>query len=175
MSSLLRLNKITWRSTRSMSSRIHIDNALTPSNSLMPSDKKQNYQRFLYTTPASQDQKKVDKPIYEVKFKPEMDVKKTFKEFYSLYGPLFLVCHIGIALINLGFFSAIVYLAIDITPYIPNFVINSMGEQMASVTASGGKFVLAYALHKTTLPLRLLASLGLTKYLAPRLKWAKRN
>lgn len=110
---------------------------------------------------------------YVVRFK-NLDIKKTFKQFYSLYGPLFVVCHIGVSLISLGSFSALVWLTVDPVQYVPDFIIMNIGQSSRSWAAEGSKFVIAYGLHKFMLPFRIAASIYLTKYLAPRIKFFKR-
>lgn len=102
---------------------------------------------------------------YTIKFK-ELDVKKIFKQFYSLYGPLFVASHIGVSLCSLGFFCSLVYLAIDITELIPSFMIEMMGKRAAGMTGVGSKFVAAYAVHKVLLPVRLFAAIWLTRMLS---------
>lgn len=110
---------------------------------------------------------------YVVRFK-NLDIKKTFKQFYSLYGPLFVVCHIGVSLISLGSFSALVWLSVDPVQYVPEFIIMKIGENSTSWAAGGSKFVIAYGLHKFMLPFRIAGSIYLTRYLAPRVKFFKR-
>lgn len=108
---------------------------------------------------------------YTVRFSKNnyLDVKDAFKKFYSLYGPLFIVCHIGVSLASLGTFSALVWLTVDPIRYIPDGIIMQLGERAASFTNEGGKFVIAYGLHKIILPLRLVGSIYATRYLAPKI------
>lgn len=110
---------------------------------------------------------------YVVKFK-NIDVKKIFKQFYSLYGPLFVVCHIGVSLTSLGFWSGLVWLVVDPMQYMPESIIVRVGEKAASYTNDGGKFVIAYGIHKISLPFRLAASIYLTRFLAPKIKFFKK-
>lgn len=133
--------------------------------------------RFLQTKPPNSDDNKDKKqddqyrdPIkYTIKFK-ELDVKKVIKEFYSFYGPLFIVCHIGVSLASLGFFCSLVWLTVDPIKYIPEQLLSLIGKTMASMTEGGSKFIIAYAIHKIILPLRLGGTILLTRYLAPKLK-----
>uniref|UniRef100_A0A6G1SNG8 Protein FAM210B n=1 Tax=Aceria tosichella TaxID=561515 RepID=A0A6G1SNG8_9ACAR len=113
---------------------------------------------------------KKDDINYVIQFKRGLDVKKVFKEFYSLYGPLFVVCHIGIGLISLGFFCSLTWFAIDLTQMVPDFVVARIGESMASMTGTGGKFVVAYAIHKLILPVRLGAAIYVTRLLSRVIK-----
>lgn len=126
-----------------------------------------NVQTVRYTQTKG-DQPQESKPsndIPEVKFKT-YDVKKIFKEFYSLYGPLFIVCHIGVSLTSLGLFSTIVWFNIDPMHYAPNWLAGAIGETALRLTGSGGKFVIAYAIHKLILPVRLATAIYLTQRLS---------
>lgn len=102
---------------------------------------------------------------YEIKFK-NLDVKKIFKDFYSLYGPLFIACHIGISLVSLGFFYGLVYTTVDVTAILPSYFVEKIGHKIASATGAGGQFVVAYAAHKVMLPIRLLLAIGLTRFIS---------
>lgn len=122
--------------------------------------------------------KEESKPqIYRLNmFSKDMDFKKLFKDLYSLYGPLFIVCHLSIGLCSLGFFSALAYSSIDLS-----FILNSpkilslLGETGRSITENSGKFIIAYAVHKVILPMRVIGAVGLTKYLAPKIKWPRKT
>lgn len=106
---------------------------------------------------------------YTIKFK-EINVKKVIKEFYSFYGPLFVVCHIGVSLASLGFFCSLVWITVDPLHYIPEQLLAAIGRTMANMTEGGSKFIIGYAIHKLILPFRLGGSILLTRYLAPKLK-----
>lgn len=121
--------------------------------------------------PPSSDKK--DDINYVIKFKQGLDVKKVFKEFYSLYGPLFVVCHVSIGLISLGFFCSLTWFAIDLTKIVPDFVVARIGESMTTMTGTGGKFVVAYAIHKLLLPVRLGAAIYITRSLSRIIKRRK--
>lgn len=111
---------------------------------------------------------------YVVSFKNQ-DIKLIFKKFYSLYGPLFVVCHIGISLISVGFFSALVWMVVDPVQYIPEMFLLRIGEKAASMTSGGGKFVIAYGIHKVLLPIRLIGSIYLTRLLAPKVQFLRKK
>lgn len=121
------------------------------------------------------EEEKKDNIEYVIKFKQGVDVKKMLKEFYSLYGPLFVVCYIGVGLASLGFFCSLTYLAIDLNALIPDFVYSLIGETMTNMTGTGGKFVVAYALHKVLLPVRLGAVIYLTRSLSRFIKSKKKT
>ena len=95
-----------------------------------------------------------------------LDIKKTVKQFYSLYGPLFIACHIGVSLMSLGFFCTLVWLTVDLTQFLPATIVHKIGDKTAAMGESGGKFVLAYAVHKVILPLRLAGAILLTRTLS---------
>lgn len=130
------------------------------------------------SSPKSDEKKTNLDDKYIIKFKKGYDVKEIFKRFYSLYGPLFVACHIGVSLASLGTFVAIIWPMVDPLAYLPNAVILAMGNYATSATQGGGKFVVAYALHKLILPIRLSLAIWLTQRLAPRIKlkrWWKAN
>lgn len=102
-------------------------------------------------------------------------MKKAFKEASLNYGPLFIVCHIGISLISVGTFCSFVWLVADPVPYLPESFTRVVGEKMMQMTGEGGKFVIAYAMHKVLFPLRLFVSVGLTKLLSPRVKLLRKK
>lgn len=130
------------------------------------------------SSPPSDDNKKKSSldDRYIIKFKEGYNVKEIFKKFYSLYGPLFVVCHISVSLASLGTFMAIVWPMVDPIAYLPDALVEMMGKVISSATQGGGKFVVAYAIHKLILPVRLGLAIWLTKRLAPRINlkgWLK--
>jgi hypothetical protein len=141
---------------------------LSPSTSNKQSPTTPSINSTNHNAPTGTDNKK-DDIKYVIKFK-ELDVKKVFKEFYSLYGPLFVVCHIGIGLLSLGFFCSLTWFAIDLTQVVPDFIVERIGENVAYMTGTGGKFVVAYAIHKIILPVRLGAAIFMTRSLSKFIK-----
>lgn len=127
--------------------------------------------RFNSTAPKSN--KDEEPKEYTIKFTRGFDVKKEFKQLYSLYGPVFIGCHIGVSLISLGFFSSLVWLSVDLEKILPTSVIDMAGKQVVSMTGSGGKFVIAYAIHKVILPIRLGIAVMVTRYLSLKIKKIK--
>lgn len=111
-----------------------------------------------------------------VKFK-QKDFAEKVRQFYSLYGPLFVICHIAVSLTSIGFFYSIVYLTVDPMKYLPESLITMIGTQMRYVAGESSKFVLAYAIHKLILPFRLGGSIYLTQRLSKRVKfpWLNRS
>lgn len=109
---------------------------------------------------------------YTVKFKKE-DMMAEFRKFYKIYGPLFIVCHIGVSLVSLGSFCTLVWLTVDLSKLVPEFMTARLGTTMMNMTGEGGKFVLAYAVHKMLLPFRIGFSFFLTKLLAPKVSKLK--
>lgn len=120
---------------------------------------------------------KVDdkKDEYVIKFKKGTDVKQIFKDLYSLYGPVFVACHIAISLTSLGFFCMLVYFSIDLTQYVPEYVAGLIGEKMTTLTGTGGKFVVAYAVHKILLPIRLTAAIYVTRTVSNFIRKRKKS
>lgn len=121
------------------------------------------------------DHEKVDNIKYQITFKKPTDVKKLIKDFYSLYGPLFIACYISVSLLSLGFFCTVVWIMVDPIQYMPEVVVTKIGENMTDLTGKGGKFVVAYAIHKLILPIRLFGGIWLTRSLSRIIKhkWRK--
>lgn len=146
----------------------------TPSLQAPPSPNPPPPERMRIKIKETPSEKK-DDIKYVINFKQGLDVKKVFKEFYSLYGPLFVVCHIGIGLMSLGFFCSLTWFAIDLTKIVPEFVVARIGESMTTMTGTGGKFVVAYAIHKVLLPVRLGAAIYVTRLLSRIIKQKKKT
>lgn len=111
----------------------------------------------------NQGRKKPDDIEYEVKFTKTKEVGEIVKKFYSVYGPLFIICHISVSLISVSFWYSVVYFTVDPVQYIPEALMHRMNESMAKITGEGGKFLVAYAVHKVLLPIRLMVSIYLTR------------
>ena len=140
----------------------------TPSLQAPPPPQPPPHERAQKVADTPDDKK--DDINYVIRFKQGIDVKKVLKDFYSLYGPLFVVCYIGVGLTSLGFFCSLTYFAIDLDKFIPDFVYSHIGETMANMTGTGGKFVVAYAIHKILLPVRLGAVIYITRSLSRMIK-----
>lgn len=123
----------------------------------------------------SDNSKKEEKPEYIIKFKQGIDLKAMIKEFYSLYGPLFIVSYVGLSICTLGCCTAICYSSVDLSFLGTTSIFRSLGSSTQSWTENGGKFLIAYAMHKITMPLRIAGAVLLTKRLAPRVNWFKKK
>lgn len=157
-------NLLAWNSTTRVLSRDYIPR-VSQNRSF------QTTNSLLNEKPKTDEKKKDDIPIINFK---TYDVKKIFKQFYSVYGPLFVGCHISISLTSLGFFSTLVWMNVDLVRFIPEFFQSAIGEEYTSMTGSGGKFVLAYAIHKSILPFRLAGAIWLTRFLSAKINYLKR-
>lgn len=127
------------------------------------------------SNPKNKQYSKADEPEVPIIRFRTYDAKKIFKQFYSVYGPLFVVCHISVSLTSLGIFSTIVWLNIDPLAYVPDSLGAMIGDTALKMTGSGGKFVIAYAIHKLILPFRLILSIGLTKLLSSKIKFLRKR
>lgn len=125
-------------------------------------------------TSAKDKSKRLDDIEYVVNFKT-FDVKKIFKQFYSVYGPLFVVCHIGVSLVSLGFFCSLSWLVVDTSKLIPDFMADYVSKYIMETTETGGKFIIAYAIHKLILPIRLGTAVWTTRSIANRVDFFKKR
>lgn len=132
--------------------------------------------------PNQETKKKENKPVdgidYTIDFKKFLRVKDVIKELRTIYGPVFVACHIALSLCSLGFFCSLVMLSVDLSPVIGMFTKLQPEDvfpdsTLSSYLASGGKFAVAYAIHKTILPLRLVGSVFLTRIVSKIIKARK--
>lgn len=113
---------------------------------------------------------------YVVKFKQDPTVGMVFKDLYSLYGPLYVVCHLGFSAVTLGLTTALAYSSLDIAWFLEKIhYVDRLSENSSYWAEKSGTFLIAYAMYKLTLPVRIGLSVLMTKQLAPRLKWAKKS
>merc|ERR1712154_205860 len=108
----------------------------------------------LHTTPGRPNQDTVDN-------KP--DKVAQLKQAVKDYGATVIVFHVGISLMSLGFFYAIVSSGVDVVGLVSR--LPYLGEHMAESAAAAGAttFVMAYAVHKVFAPVRI----GITLSCAP--------
>lgn len=110
-----------------------------------------------------------DRNNLEIKIKPKLTVRDVIKKATKEYGPVFLVVHITVSLMSVGFFYSIVNYTVNPIEYLPHIVTELLGEKLTLATNEGGTMVIAYALHKIVFPVRLAISLGTTPYLSKRI------
>lgn len=144
-----------------------------PSNDTSSNQQKQQNSTDHQTTKKSNNQQ-LDDYQYIVKFK-ELDVKSIFKQFYSVYGPLFVVTHISVSLISLGSFCALTWMFVDPMKIIPDMFMAQMTSTILEGTGTGGKFIAAYAMHKIILPIRLGVTIWTTRRLATRVEFLRKR
>lgn len=125
--------------------------------------------------PNQNEKKNLDDVKYVIKLKKGMTYGDLFKDTYKIYGPIFIATHIGISLTSLGFWYSLVWLTVDPTQYIPDAWLAGISSSSISLTGEGGKFVLAYAIHKITLPIRLAGSIWLTRILSKIVKSKRKD
>ena len=112
---------------------------------------------------------------YTITFKRGPKIKDVIKQVYTLYGPVFVVCHILVSLTSLGFFCSLILLSVDLTQVIPDAVWQRIGERFMDTAEKGGKFFVAYAIHKLLLPARLGISILLTRHVSRLIQsWRKK-
>eukprot|EP00741_Cyanophora_paradoxa_P012047 tig00020592_g11642.t1 len=93
------------------------------------------------------------------------------KKLFQLYGPLAVATHISIGLVNLGAMYALVSVGVDVPA-----LLQKLG--LSGNWSTGSTFVVAYAAHKATGPLRIALTLAIVpplgKYI-DRLRKGKRE
>lgn len=95
-------------------------------------------------------------------------LKDRLKKFFKQYGKLGIGVYIGVSLVT---FSSS-YLALRSGLDVPGLLIK-MGVPEKDWMKNAGTFAFAYALYKLALPLRLFVTVGLTSFIARRLRWYK--
>lgn len=153
--------------TRTISTRAPLAAANTNSS-------KESKQNQKAEKPFTDKTKPLDDLQYIVRFKT-YDVKKIFKQFYTVYGPLFVACHIGVSLVSLGFFCSLTWSVVDPTTLIPRFLDEQLTDTMLRTAGTSGKFVMAYALHKMILPIRLGTAIWATRKIATRVEYFRKR
>lgn len=93
----------------------------------------------------------------------KQDKVALLKQAVKDYGSTVIVFHVGISLVSLGFFYAIVSSGIDVVGLVSR--LPYLGEHLAESAAAAGAttFVIAYAVHKVFAPVRI----GITLSSAP--------
>lgn len=97
---------------------------------------------------------------------------KEFTNFYKLYGPVFVVCYVGIGAMTFGSLIGLTMLVGSdaIIKYIPDMIVSFAGESAMSAASGAGKFVVAYGIYKVLIPFRIAGAIWLTRKLSPRFK-----
>ena len=92
----------------------------------------------------------------EASKKPSLDERQTkggkLKQLVQHYGKLALVTHFGLSLVSFGSIYLLLRAGIDLTHFLS--VLN-LDASTTDVSAEAGTFVLAYAIYKVIMPLRL--------------------
>jgi len=104
------------------------------------------------------------KPALKLKFvddNPKLTHKTRLKRLIAEYGPTAVIIHIVLSLISLGAWYAILSMGIDAHNFM-DFDSLKVGETTTKVIAGSGTFVIAYAIHKATMPARIAATLLIT-------------
>ncbi|KRT82588.1 hypothetical protein AMK59_3745 [Oryctes borbonicus] len=98
-------------------------------------------------------------------------LKKAVKE----YGSTVIVFHVGISLLSLGFFYALVSSGVDLTSVLQ--YMNLSNDRINNLTGNAGTFVIAYAIHKIFVPVRIGITLTATPFIVRHLRkigWLKK-
>lgn len=100
----------------------------------------------------------------ETKLSKKEQLKRAFKE----YGGTIVAFHVGISLISLGGFYALVSSGINFVPVLEFLGIAS--SAIAEKVATGSTFVVAYAVHKVFAPARISITLGSAPFIVRYLR-----
>lgn len=84
------------------------------------------------------------------------------------YGPAAFVVHIGISLTSVGLCYFMVEFGLPLETVVRQVGIGEMAN--ASKIAAGGNFIIAYAIHKLFMPVRVICTLGCTPVLVKFLR-----
>ncbi|KAH8272211.1 hypothetical protein KR018_011735, partial [Drosophila ironensis] len=97
-------------------------------------------------------------------FSKKEQLKRAFKE----YGATIVAFHVGISLISLAGFYAVLSSGINVVPMLELLGITS--SAVAEKVATGSTFVVAYAVHKVFAPARISITLGSTPFIVRYLR-----
>ncbi|XP_017079823.1 uncharacterized protein LOC108113660 isoform X2 [Drosophila eugracilis] len=89
--------------------------------------------------------------------------KRKLKQAIKEYGAVIVVFHVGISLISLCGFYALVYSGINFVPVLEFLEISS--QSIKEKVATGSTFIIAYAVHKVFAPARISITLGSVPFL----------
>lgn len=96
----------------------------------------------------------------------QSSIKDRLKKFFKQYGKLGVGVYLGVSVFT--FSSA--YLALRSGLDVPGLLIK-LGVPEKEWMKNAGTFAFAYALYKLALPIRLFVTVGLTGFIARRLRW----
>ncbi|XP_016987662.1 protein FAM210B, mitochondrial [Drosophila rhopaloa] len=99
-----------------------------------------------------------------VKVSKREQLKQAFKE----YGATIVAFHVGISVISLGCFYALVSSGINLVPILEFLGIGS--SVIVEKLATGSTFVVAFAVHKVFAPARISITLGTTPFIVRYLR-----
>ncbi|XP_017075124.2 protein FAM210B, mitochondrial [Drosophila eugracilis] len=99
-----------------------------------------------------------------VKLSKREQLKQAFKE----YGATIVAFHVGISVISLGGFYALVSSGINLMPILEYLGIGS--SAIAEKISTGSTFVVAFAVHKVFAPARISITLGTTPFIVRYLR-----
>lgn len=126
--------------------------------------------RSLSKDNAQNSRKDDDNPIESNEAFPVMSKKDQLKRAVKDYGSTVIVFHVMISLASLGFFYVLVSSGIDVMSLVVK--LPYIGEQLgkSSLAAGASTFVIAYAVHKVFVPVRMSITLTATPFIVRYLR-----
>ncbi|KAI5737321.1 hypothetical protein M8J76_012298 [Diaphorina citri] len=98
---------------------------------------------------------------------PELSKKEKLKQAFKDYGATVFLFHMGMSLCSLGVWYLIVSSGVDVPELLRKVNIDESKLQLASGAST---FVVAYALHKMTAPIRISITLGSAPFIVSYLR-----
>uniref|UniRef100_A0A8D8TQY7 Protein FAM210B n=1 Tax=Cacopsylla melanoneura TaxID=428564 RepID=A0A8D8TQY7_9HEMI len=98
---------------------------------------------------------------------PELSRTERLKQAFKHYGPTLIIFHIGMSLCSLGIWYLIVSSGIDVPALLRKV---SIDESKLHIASGASVFVVAYALHKLTAPIRISITLGSAPFIVRYLR-----
>ncbi|KAL1457675.1 hypothetical protein WDU94_007880 [Cyamophila willieti] len=98
---------------------------------------------------------------------PELSRTERLKQAFKHYGPTLIIFHIGMSLCSLGIWYLIVSSGVDVPALLRKVNIDESKLHLASGAST---FVVAYALHKLTAPIRISITLGAAPFIVSYLR-----
>ncbi|XP_015126843.1 uncharacterized protein LOC107048269 isoform X2 [Diachasma alloeum] len=117
-----------------------------------------------YSTSAAEPPKISENTTDENKLTNAEKLKRAVKD----YGSTVIVFHIGISLLSLGAFYALVSSGLDLTSLVK--LIPNSSERLETIMTGSSTFLVAYAVHKVFAPVRISITLASTPFIVRYLR-----
>ncbi|XP_063973021.1 uncharacterized protein LOC135160420 [Diachasmimorpha longicaudata] len=120
--------------------------------------------KVCYSTSAAESSKISENDTHKNKLTNADKLKRAVKD----YGSTVIVFHVGISLLSLGAFYALVSSGLDLTSLVK--LIPNSSERLETIMTGSSTFLVAYAVHKVFAPVRISITLASTPFIVRYLR-----